>query len=435
MSSFTLPNTPFPEGTSVSAYDARGYASFPAGGPPGSPVVTATVTGGSLTFTGLTDHVPYFAAAKVAEAWQSKRFTPGEDGPPPEEALEAVDICAEFGVSTTVTDNSVPINEALEVLSPLGLRAVIARPGAYSITNPLVIGNGSSAEELTATRAGIVEGVGQPGWLDQFVSSARVQLTWNGAAGGNMVEVLGPVGGWGLKRLLLHGKGKAASPLRVTAGQFGQVEDLYSVETRTGIICRSSAAFKSIITNTMHNTWRRVGVQFNGFPESEKSTRNAGILLTSEGRTDANCSFEDWEHIWIAVPKSSVGNKLSAIHIGGSDSAWFRNIHPLYTAGGSDSQYSITFDYEDGNSSWPESSLIDGINIQKNPRNIGEPPVLANTAPNIITNISGANSGVTSDPKLPNLTWHNPRKPNIKPASEATAKEVAEAMYELGLVE
>lgn len=84
MASYTLKNTPFPNGTSVGAYSARGYVSFPGGGPPGSAVATATVTAGKLEFTGLTDHTPYFAAAEVGGKWKSWRFIPGEDGPPPD---------------------------------------------------------------------------------------------------------------------------------------------------------------------------------------------------------------------------------------------------------------------------------------------------------------------------------------------------------------
>jgi hypothetical protein len=88
MASFTLPNTPFPEGTVVSAYDAEGYASFPAV-PPGSPAATATVTGGVLTFSGLANHGVYFAAANVGGVWQNRRFSVGENGPPP--SLDQID--------------------------------------------------------------------------------------------------------------------------------------------------------------------------------------------------------------------------------------------------------------------------------------------------------------------------------------------------------
>lgn len=83
MASFTLSNVPWPTGTSVSAYSAQGYSTFPAGGPPGNPVATASVSGTTLTFTGLTNHTPYFAAAQVGGVWVNRRFQPGENGPPP----------------------------------------------------------------------------------------------------------------------------------------------------------------------------------------------------------------------------------------------------------------------------------------------------------------------------------------------------------------
>jgi hypothetical protein len=324
-------------------------------------------------------------------------------------APEAIDICAEFGVSTALLDNSAIINEAIKLLGEAGLRGVIGTPGAYAIQNPVVIGDGNPATEKAASFAGELCGAGNPGWLGQF-ASARTQLSWTGAAGvAAMVEVLGPVSGWGLKRLLLHGRGLAKSPLRVSAGQFGQVEDVYTLETLTGIICRSVTPFGGKVTNTMHNFWRRLGINFLGFPGGEPSARNAGILLTSEGRNDANCSFEDWLDIWINVPATAVGNGLSAIHLGGVDTAWFRGIHPLYAAGSADSQFSITFDYGDGNTGWPESASIEAADLVKPPRNIGAPAVPGNTYPNLITLVSGANGGGVEDPHLQNLSWVDPR--------------------------
>lgn len=155
MSAFTLQNTPFPEGTSVSAYDAQGYSTFPTGGPPGTPVATATVTGGALTFTtGLTDHRSYFAAAFVSGQWANWRFTPGENGPAPR-IPDAVDYAGfgagrslvvkddesgfefkdkggpdftfeEFGaVGDDETDNTAAMQRALDAIHALGGGTVI----------------------------------------------------------------------------------------------------------------------------------------------------------------------------------------------------------------------------------------------------------------------------------------------------------------------
>lgn len=322
-------------------------------------------------------------------------------------APDAVDICREFGVSTSNSDNSGAINNAVAALGPLGLRAVITIPGNYHFANPLVIGNGSAASLSSWT--GKLEGVGSPGWLNQF-NGPRVQLTWTGAAGGVGVVIQGPVAGHALRRLFLHGNGLGAIPLQLIGAQFGDFEELYTWGWYTPPVLQSSPQFGGYTTNTMHNRWRKVGFAFTGYPGGSPSVRN-GLLLSSQGRVDGNVCFEDFDEIWIAVPATSVGNQLSALHLGGCDSNRFRGLHCLYANGGTDPQYSVTFDYTDGNAGWPEGNEIDSGNLIKAPRNVGAPAAPAATAPNRIVLISGANSAVTDDPGLPNLSWENPRAP------------------------
>ena len=71
----TIHTTFFPDGTTVGAYDATGYATFPSSGAPGSAVDEAAASGGSVTFEGLSEGVPYYAAAQVGGVWQSVRFS------------------------------------------------------------------------------------------------------------------------------------------------------------------------------------------------------------------------------------------------------------------------------------------------------------------------------------------------------------------------
>jgi hypothetical protein len=75
MVSFSFQTTLFPDGASVGAYEATGYDTFPAGGPPGGAVATGTVDDSVIAFTGLEEDTPYFAAAKVGGIWRSTRFT------------------------------------------------------------------------------------------------------------------------------------------------------------------------------------------------------------------------------------------------------------------------------------------------------------------------------------------------------------------------
>lgn len=81
----TIPVLPlFPNGTVVGLYDGQGYSEFPRI-PPGAPLSTATVAAGAVTFTGLTENHPYFAAAEVGSPakWQAKRFIPFATDPEP----------------------------------------------------------------------------------------------------------------------------------------------------------------------------------------------------------------------------------------------------------------------------------------------------------------------------------------------------------------
>lgn len=80
--SATLANTPWPDGTTVYAYDATGYPSgFPGANPPGNPVAEAVASGFSVTFEGLTDNVPYMAAGKVGGEWRYRKFIPDAEDP------------------------------------------------------------------------------------------------------------------------------------------------------------------------------------------------------------------------------------------------------------------------------------------------------------------------------------------------------------------
>lgn len=63
----------FPEGTSVSAY-TRGSQALTQDGPSGTAVATATVTAGSVTFTGLTEDERYVAYGYVGSAWVKQGF-------------------------------------------------------------------------------------------------------------------------------------------------------------------------------------------------------------------------------------------------------------------------------------------------------------------------------------------------------------------------
>lgn len=73
----TVPATVFPDGTTVKAYPAT---ALPERGrsPIGASVAEGEVSGGAVTFTGLTDGVQYVAVGTVSEKQREAFFTAGD---------------------------------------------------------------------------------------------------------------------------------------------------------------------------------------------------------------------------------------------------------------------------------------------------------------------------------------------------------------------
>lgn len=82
MATFTLANPAvFPDGTSVGAYPVSNWPTpgVPSGAPLGSATNTQTMTAGTLSFTGLTTGVEYYAVGQVGGVYRYVRFVAGED--------------------------------------------------------------------------------------------------------------------------------------------------------------------------------------------------------------------------------------------------------------------------------------------------------------------------------------------------------------------
>ena len=118
---------------------------------------------------------------------------------------DVVDICSEFGVITSATDNGPAINYALSTLGPLGLYAFISKPGVYPLQTTVGIGNGTINAASTWTAR--LKGCGLPPWTAPGSTAATaggVSLKWTGTAAVVMTKVIGGVSGWGLENLLLR---------------------------------------------------------------------------------------------------------------------------------------------------------------------------------------------------------------------------------------
>lgn len=82
MSAFTLTNVAlFPNSTVVKCYPTANWPTpnLPSGAPIGSSAAEATMTAGTLTFSGLTQGTRYWAVAEVAGVYRYSKFIAGED--------------------------------------------------------------------------------------------------------------------------------------------------------------------------------------------------------------------------------------------------------------------------------------------------------------------------------------------------------------------
>lgn len=225
MAAFTISNTPFPEGTTVGVYKAEGYGSAPAT-PPGTAVTTAAVTGGIVTFSGLTDHVPYFAFASVGGVWQSIRFMPGENGPPPRFPDDA--DFATLGPNKVLSTNAAATGyEFVDVGTQTELDAVLqtaedytdsqvaARTGTFPLFDAKLPAFGGKANGTDDDRPSIAAAIAATGGAGTaYLSEGEWLLDSTAKSGSYELALSLPADAAGLT---VKGAGRGATILKLTA--------------------------------------------------------------------------------------------------------------------------------------------------------------------------------------------------------------------------
>jgi hypothetical protein len=315
----------------------------------------------------------------------------------------AVDICAEFGVSTAAADNSTALNTALSTLGPLGLEAVIPIPGVYVIKEQIVVGNGSGS--ALATYNPLLRGVGSSPreGLGGFGSPVGVTLQWDGAAGvDGAVVVQGPVAGVSLKHLLIAGQLLARTPLLVIGAQNSRFEDLGMQNCYRGIVCNAAPSVGGYITDCMHNKWSQIGIRWNGKSGDADAAFMAGILLDGD-YTDENVCYDEWDDVAMVVPGTSVGNVLTALYLRWCDTVHFNNVQIYATTGGTDQQWGAVLDFNGASAGGPSGCSVDGVDFGGLlVTQIGSPA--SNAEPTFFTKISKVNA-FTPNPNVSKANW------------------------------
>jgi len=373
-----------------------------------------------IGMTGPFPNIPGSAGATLLKA-------PTREGGIAWGATPLVDACAEFGIDTTgsVADNSARLNNALAIGAVGGFSLYLppppaGGPGVLNIQNPITLGSGTSTA-LSSIQGGRLVGAGWPG-LYQMAASSPFQeglttLNWNGPSGGTMVEILGPLQGWGLENLYLYSpSGSAAAVgIDVLSGQFGAVRNVV-VNGASGFLIKEECAgtgFGAAIANTMHNRWRNIGLVIpNG------SIGWAFGLSTTV--TNSNTCYEDIGEV-LAVLPSSMSSTTIVFQFASADNCRIRNVHITGPGSGGSHANAIWIQTSSAQNSWPCDNFIENIDFgnivaqsgaaySKHGAGFG-----AGATPNIVRNVSKTNGNTPNPANVSggqsNLVWDAPGQP------------------------
>jgi hypothetical protein len=222
--------------------------------------------------------------------------------------------------------------------------------GLYKISSTLIIGNGTTSTQSKINGQRII-GLGVPGWAPAYSGTATspVILQWIGAAAGTMVEVQGPMLGWGIQNISLDGNSIADTCLYMLSAQWGDCRDL----TLTGFLAgnglwfdtRSQTPFGSTqLANCMHNSFKNTTLQF-----STAATSGKGIFLDGNSDLTSNSCYNSF---WNTVFVCGGAPNIFALYLRNTDSNTFHGLH-FFDAGSSTA--AITFDYTGSSGAWPSS--------------------------------------------------------------------------------
>jgi hypothetical protein len=280
-----------------------------------------------------------------------------------------VDVTAEWDINVTNVDNSSAVNTAVQDLGQLGLKGYLppgfsgSTPTLYPLKLPIVIGNGTSSAFSSWT--GWLEGVSVPTYVgatnyNQLPQNLTSGFAWTAASGysGAMVEILGPVSGWGLRNLLFNaGSLKPLLAVNDVSGRNGIAENLAFYGSKGGITHTTvGASISGVSTNASRNNWRNIsiGVVGNG------STTASGILFTNGSlSTGGDSCYEMYDGVWIESTQSGGPTALFGVTFQCCDSI---RMHDVNIAAGSHAwTASLLYDYTYAGGAHPADCVIDVI--------------------------------------------------------------------------
>jgi hypothetical protein len=246
------------------------------------------------------------------------------------------------------TLDHVAIQAAWTAAGLVGTSAYAPDNSNYLIGATLTIGNGGPG--VVSTQGGAILGgasVLAPAlW---YTTPPCTTLTWAGGAS-PMIQINGPIQGWGVQNLTLNGQGVATEGVRAISAGFGKNRGLVVAGcTNINISSETVPVFGGATnTDSIHTRWEDLVL--------EVSTGAKGMLLTGDAGATSNTDYNVVDNFLIVLPASGVAY---ALYLQNCDS---NQIRSGQIAGGNASCFGIALDYTGtAGNQWPSANAFIGI--------------------------------------------------------------------------
>ena len=255
------------------------------------------------------------------------------------------------------TGSGAAFNAALATLTNGGTLTIPAG-STIALDQTLNIGNGTSGAVSTIQGVRIV-GMGVPstaggGGGVGVPAQTPVTFKWIGATNGHVVQVNGPLAGWGLENILIDGGSVAGvTGLNILSGQNGDIRFLTFKGCFKSIVLTAQAGFTSATADAMHNVFYACTVAnpaINGC---------VAITLTGNVPGNANSAFNTFIGTTIFGGGATTEN---GIYFQACDSNHFFATH-MYDGGTASTAVAFDYTLVTGISAgiFPSGNYIDGI--------------------------------------------------------------------------
>ena len=307
-------------------------------------------------------------------------------------------------------DNTSQLQTAIDQAASSSSPVVTVPAGDYLVGGTLKIGNGTPSR-VSSTSGVRVIGALPPGIANPYpttLRSTKVTRLISGSAV-SMIQINGPLMGWGLENVILDGNSIGTTGLDERACWYGGCANLCIqgfTHAAQGLTAYPMGAYPGGYAPSCHayNTYRNVSIQV---PDVNN---DVGILVwgnNDDGTSD--CYYDVWDNASVAIGSVGGGKQIIAIYLRGCDNETFRRIAtPTWTAPVGRA-IMVTFDYSaktpSGVGGWPSDCRFENVdwgNATRTFTNQGAPNALATF--NRVYNMSATN-GRPANPGLANLQW------------------------------